>query len=613
MARIIIADDDKLIHKIYAKTIEYLGHEIVKCLNGKEAVEEVTKEPADLIILDNLMPELDGYEACQAIRKLPNGIATPIIIVSADDSQEEILKFLNAGANDYLLKPVSEAILIAKLKNFLKTASLHKNELEMVREKAVIADRYKIEKVLGYGSHSVVFLAADQKKDNEKVAVKLLNHNVVSEDLVAPITKMALKIQEADLENVVKVLDFGQYSGNIYLILEYAEGGDLATQLKKKGKLSEKEIMRVGLDITKALNALNKNNLLHLDIKPENIMIHKGSYMLSDFGVMAEKSTSTMALNPEIWGTPAYSSPEILVDDEKVSLKSDIYSFGVTLYESLIGDNPFVSEKPSVSMFRQLNLHPTSLLDMEGNFSIELSVLIDMMISKQPFQRPGPEELDKTFSYMATCMKGGPDIQLTYLDKPATTLEEGPAPRVIEEADEKIEEVVSDFSKATNVELHTHSWKRVVSSVSMPYFSVKKLKGFDIQSKIVKVAIALIAFFAIYLTTVAVSSIFSQTPAKYDFNGLPSVVICEDCTTSAVQPVIDIRDSKCTKCSGQAWYAMRCNGCQKAFPLNEDKMNDEDLSDEDDLDLDDQLAKLYSCPFCKSLDTGEVMVNKREE
>jgi hypothetical protein len=261
-------------------------------------------------------------------------------------------------------------------------------------------------------------------------------------------------------------------------------------------------------------------------------------------------------------------------------------------------------------MFRQLNLHPTSLLDMEGHFSIEVSVLIDMMISKQPFERPGPEELDKTFSYMEECMKEGSDIHLTYLDKTKKTVDDELPPRVIEKADEKIEEVVSDFSKATNVELHTHSWKRVVNSLPMPSFNVRKLKDFDIPSKITRGAIALIVFFAIYLTTVTVSSLFSSTQDKYDFKGIPSVVICEDCSSSAVQTVIDIREAKCSKCQGQNWYAMRCNGCTKAFPLNEDKLDDEELSDEDGLDIDDQIAKLYSCPFCKSFNTDEVLVNK---
>jgi len=605
MARIIIADDDKLIHRIYLKIIDYLGHEVVSCYNGLEAVKAIEDGPADLIILDNMMPEMNGYDACQAIRKLPNGIAVPIIIVSADDSQDAILQFLNAGANDYILKPIREAILIAKLKNFLKTASLHKNELEMVREKVLIADQYKIEKVLGYGAHSIVFLAIDQKNDNRQVAVKFMNQNVVSEDLIAPITELLLKLQESDLENVIEIYDFGQYSGHVYVVLEYANGGDFASQLKKQGRLSEKEILKVGFDITRALVSLEKNNILHLDIKPENIMIHNGVYKLSDFGIVVHKDTTTMLLNPEIWGTLAYTSPEILTDNNNVSIKSDIYSFGVTLYEGVTGDNPFISEKPTVSMFRQVNLHPTSLLDMEWHFSIEVSVMIDMMLAKIPSLRPFPQDLEKTFSYMNECLNKQSVKQLTYFERPKKTVDE-PLPRVIEKADEKIEEVLSDFSRATNVSLHTKNWKRTVA-LAMPALD---LKEFNLKELFTKVILVLVIFFAIYFTIGVVQSIFTETLPKYDFKGIFSVVICEKCENMDEKPVIDIRESKCDECGGQDWYAIHCRQCDRYFPLNENKFNDDDLSIDD---MDAELEKMYSCSFCNSPNTEKIDLNLKTE
>ena len=235
-----------------------------------------------------------------------------------------------------------------KLKNFLKTSSLHKNELDKVREKVVVADRYQIEKVLGYGAHSVVFLANDKQNNNSKVAIKLLNQNVLTDELIAAITELALRLQQADLDNVIQVYDFGQYGGSVYMVLEYAEGGDLAQQLKGNRLFSEQEVVQVASDISKALVSMEKYGILHLDIKPENIMIQDGVYKLSDFGIIYQRSTATMPLNAEIWGTPAYSSPEVLMDDQNVSVKSDVYSLGVILYESLIGDNPFLAEKPSV-------------------------------------------------------------------------------------------------------------------------------------------------------------------------------------------------------------------------------------------------------------------------
>lgn len=595
MARIIIADDDKIIHKIYAKIIDYLGHEIISCYNGLEVIKAIEDAPADLIILDSQMPEMDGYEACQAVRKLPDGITIPIIIVSADDSQDAILRFSNAGANDYILKPISETILIAKLKTFLKTASLHKNELEIVREKVVIADQYKIEKVLGYGAHSVVFLAQDNKNNNRKVAIKLLNKNVLSDDLIAVITDLTLKLQKADLKNVIKIYDFGQYADSIYMVLEYADGGDLAKKIKQYGTIAESEIVKIGTDITDALSSLEKYDILHLDIKPENIMIHEGVYKLSDFGIVYQRSTSTMPLNAEIWGTPAYSSPEILMDDVNVSVKSDIYSFGIVLYECLTGDNPFMSEKPSVSMSRQLNLHPTSLLELGGEISVEISILVDMMLDKIPDQRPFLDTLIKTFSYINDCINNPSSKQLTYQQIITKSILSKPSLKVVEKAKRQINDVVKDVSTSAKVSLHTQRWEK-----GLP-FKVPKIKSRHKSLKVkpifLKTAIAIVVFIVLYICTLFVQTLFTRAEKKYDFKGTPSVVICEECGNLEKKPVIDIWDSKCSKCGQQDWYAVKCGKCQKNYPLNESEFDDEDLSDEDfELELDED----YACPFCKS-------------
>ena len=417
MARILIADDDRLIHRIYAKTLDFLGHEKISVYDGKSAVKAVSSGNIDLIILDNEMPEMDGYEACRLIRKMPDGITVPIIVVSARDTQEEILNFFNAGANDYLLKPITETILIAKLKNFLKTSSLNKNELNIVREQAVIADHYKISKILGYGSHSVVFLANDLHDNNRNVAIKLLNQNVVTADLVKPITNTAVKLKNAELENVTKIYDFGSYGHNFYFVFEYADGGDLAKQIKQQGTLSEAETSIIGIDLAKALCSLKQNNIQHLDIKPENILIHNGTYKLSDFGIASQRANATISINPEIWGTPAYSAPEIFTETDNITCACDVYSLGCVLYEALIGDNPFYSDRPTVSMFRQTNLHPASLMEMKGRFSAEISIIIDMMLAKDPATRPTPEELEKSFHSINSNIGSGKK-KLTYLNAP---------------------------------------------------------------------------------------------------------------------------------------------------------------------------------------------------
>ena len=597
MARILIADDDKLIHFVYSKIITALGHELTKCFDGKKAVDAVRGESFDLIILDNIMPEMNGYEACQEIRRLPNGIAVPIIVVSADDSQESILKFLNAGANDYLLKPISEPILVAKLKNFLKTASLHKDEFEMVKQHATIADKYKIKKVLGYGAHSVVFLA-DHLEENYPVAVKLLNRHAVAEELLAPITELALKLRNAELENVIDILDMGQYGDNVYLVLEYADGGDLGGKLKQVGRMPEKEVVDIGYDTAKALASMEKNDIAHLDLKPENIMIQNGVYKLSDFGVVAQKSTTTMALDTEIWGTPAYSAPEVLVDSDNVSIKSDVYSLAICLHEALVGDNPFAADKPAVSMFRQLNLTPTSLLDMGGHFSIECSALVDAMLSKDPEKRPGPKELLTSFAYLKECFDENSEKSPTYMrSEPEKSLEETRAFKPSEESRKTIDETIENFSKEADVHLSPprRPQQPTTKTVSRPTVRTHlKAKAF-----LLRAAVMLVVFFGFYGIALVAGNALRGTQSTSYFKGVPSAVICENCGNVEVRNVLDIYNCKCSKCGGQEWFAVRCAECGKIFPLDEDKLNKEAETLSDD-EYDTEFDTLVTCPYCGS-------------
>lgn len=599
MARIVIADDDKLAHRIYKNILENLGHDFSLCLNGLQAVEAVKQEATDLVILDYMMPEMDGFQACQEIRKLPNGINIPIIIVSANDSSEEILNCLNAGANDFLLKPIKEAILVAKLKNFLKTSSLHKNELDMVKSKVTIADRYKIQKVLGYGAHSVVFQGEDTKNDNAKIAIKLLNQNVVSEDIIESFVETAEKLQKAELDNIVEIIDYGQYNGQIYAVLEFADGGDFATKMKHTEAFTEKELVEILVDISSALVSLEKNDILHLDIKPENILICNGTYKLADFGIIKQES-QTIAINSEIWSTASFAPPETFIDQNRVSIKSDIYSLGVTIYEAVTGDNPFAAEKPTVSMYRQINLRPTSLLDLsDGACSVELALLLDMMLSKDPDQRPSPEELKTTTTYLAKCFGEEEGKLLTYLPNSIPTLEE----KTPEEELQKTQDVAAAMEKLnekTSLKVHIGS--------HTPPTKGSMYKKKPLQTNLItKIAIAAIGFFIIYYATAFVRSFFVPPTPKYDFKGIPAMVMCNNCGHIEQEPVINIKDNKCSKCGGQDWFAFQCMDCKKKFPW------DETVHDTSNLENTDEIENIYICPYCKSKNIEQMMTPKQKK
>lgn len=447
MSRILIADDDKITHKIYKKIIEPLGHEVFSFYNGRDAVKFVEKEPVDLIMLDNVMPIMNGHEACSLIRELPNGMSIPIIIISADDTQDSIFSFLNAGANDYLLKPIKEPVLIAKLKNYLKTSSLNRNELIMLKDKEIVDGQYQVKKIIGYGKRSVVFLAEDIS-NSTKVALKIYNKAIINDFIIKRIKHIVENRKHKKLDNTLQIYRAGEYNDTCYVAMELAENGrDLAGILAQKGRLDEDEIINIAFDISKALCSFEKEGLLHLNIKPSNIIKHGGTYKLCDFGIISNEP-GCLTFSFDDWCTPAYASPEFINKPSTVDIKSDIYSLGLILYEAFIGDNFYDDDKASTVMFRQTFIRPTPLIDINVFASVEISVLLNIMLEKQPGRRPGIAKLHDVLHFIGQTAESTVK-SLTYLQKNENIDHSSEDLKTIEKITGQIKKLISEDVNAS--------------------------------------------------------------------------------------------------------------------------------------------------------------------
>jgi DNA-binding response OmpR family regulator len=123
MAKILIAEDERDIRDLVIFTLQFAGFEVVAASNGAEAVELVPKEKPDLILLDVRMPKMTGYEACEAIRKIPEVAHVPIVFLSAKGQEAEISAGLAAGGMDYILKPFAPDQLGKRVKEILERAA----------------------------------------------------------------------------------------------------------------------------------------------------------------------------------------------------------------------------------------------------------------------------------------------------------------------------------------------------------------------------------------------------------------------------------------------------------------------------------------------------------
>lgn len=209
----------------------------------------------------------------------------------------------------------------------------------MLRKGLFLADRYEILDQVGTGGMSDVYKAKCHKL-NRYVAIKVLKPEF-SEDK-AFVTKFREEAQSAaglTHPNIVSVYDVGDEDGIYYIVMELVEGITLKKYIEKRGRIPYKEAVSIAIQVAKGMEAAHSHHIVHRDIKPQNIIISKdGKVKVTDFGIAKAATSST--INSSAMGSVHYISPEQArggYSDER----SDIYSFGITLFEMLTGKVPF--------------------------------------------------------------------------------------------------------------------------------------------------------------------------------------------------------------------------------------------------------------------------------
>lgn len=209
----------------------------------------------------------------------------------------------------------------------------------MLRKGMFLADRYEILDPVGAGGMSDVYKALDHKL-NRPVAIKVLKENLSADKTF--VSKFKAEAQSAAgliHPNIVNVYDVNEENGMHYIVMELVEGVTLKKYIEKRERIPYKEAVSIAIQIAKGMEAAHENHIVHRDIKPQNIIISKeGKVKVTDFGIAKAASSST--INTSAMGSVHYISPE-QARGGYADERSDIYSFGVTLYEMLTGKVPF--------------------------------------------------------------------------------------------------------------------------------------------------------------------------------------------------------------------------------------------------------------------------------
>ena len=257
-----------------------------------------------------------------------------------------------------------------------------------------LSGRYRIERELGGGGMSRVFLAREVGL-NREVVIKVLPDDVaagVSLDRFSREIQLAASLQQA---NIVPLLAAGDAAGVPYYAMPYVQGESLRGRLSQQPRLTIAECVGILRDVARALSYAHARGVVHRDIKPDNVLLSHGAAVVTDFGiakaVSASRTLGDMATLTQAGlslGTPAYMAPEQIAGDANVDHRADLYAWACMAYEILTGEPPFVRASTQRVLTAHLAETPTPLAERRADAPAPLARLVMRCLEKEPTARP---------------------------------------------------------------------------------------------------------------------------------------------------------------------------------------------------------------------------------
>ncbi|MFZ2656940.1 MAG: serine/threonine-protein kinase [Victivallales bacterium] len=366
-----------------------LGPFILELADGR--VVEVSK-------ISNAMPDFVILEVIEGGRS--NTIRFPYAKIKTCREEKYSAPSDKAKSNPLETKTIS-------FKEAGISATPMKKDAYNLREGDIIGNNRIIKKI-GQGGMCAVYLATHTILDTP-VALKLVSSKMLGpEDSEAArrFLREAKYVAKIKHPNVVPVMDAGRDDtrGFYYIALEYMDGGTVGDIIRTYGAMDEKESLKIILAAANAMSIASQFDIVHRDIKPDNIMLSKdGLVKLADLGLAKEmKTEATFTEAHEILGSPAYMSPEQIRDFRNVDIRADIYSLGATLYHMVVGKPAFEGETSVNVLMKALNEPVPNPKTLRPDLSPQVEQLIIKMMDKDPARRyQTPAELIEAITVAA--------------------------------------------------------------------------------------------------------------------------------------------------------------------------------------------------------------------
>lgn len=256
----------------------------------------------------------------------------------------------------------------------------------------MLAGVYDLEHELGRGGMGVVYKARDRRL-KRTVAIKVLPPELgYRSEIRTRFLREAETAAQLSHPNIVPIYSVDERDGLVYFVMAFVDGDNLAQRLLRQGAMDPGQARRMIRDVADALAYAHQRQVIHRDIKPDNILLDQGSGrpMVTDFGIaraISEGADARLTATGIAIGTPAYMSPEQSAGDKEVDGRADLYALGVVAYQMLSGEPPFIASSTPAMLVKHLSERPTPVHMKRAGIPSDLSSIVMCLLEKDPSDR----------------------------------------------------------------------------------------------------------------------------------------------------------------------------------------------------------------------------------
>lgn len=408
--RILVCDDSRELRTLLAQQLQKLGFDCKSAIDGQDAIARAQEFLPDLIIMDINMPKLNGLAVTRKLRENPKLKHTPIILLSNFGEEGDVIAGIEAGADEYLVKPFRQGELAAKVRILLRKSSHSAKKLDETtvqgldvkdpdtamrrfKETGQIVSRefagFTIIDKLGQGGTAVVYRAMEPMF-NKPVALKVISpFAAVKEGFLKRLQRSNEISVKLIHKHIVRTYLMGEYQGVHFMMQELVEGAPLDSYLEEgHAPMVEAEARKYIKQVASALAYLEERKLIHRDIKPGNIYCSReGEAKLGDFGLSRLADDAAQTAEGYLLGTPHYISPEQANGSKDLDMRSDLYSLGATFFHLLSGRPVFEGDSLQQVVLAHLSKQPPKLKEFAPKVSEGFCAVIDKLLDNDRAMR----------------------------------------------------------------------------------------------------------------------------------------------------------------------------------------------------------------------------------